>query len=204
MSYKIEFNSDIFSPEKSLDEIPITLLSSLRFILNNLPDGITINIDVNGKAYDHIDEYVDDRIEDFFDIPDEMYESLVGKCFLNSDKSIAVKIVGLTNVNYEFLYEMYERFKKHSTWDVKDHNWLQDQLSTSSSKDSDVYKKYESYALTDQTDINLAGENMFHIGKDGNLYVDTTCGDDYDVYMPIKESRFELIKAEALENCTND
>ena len=204
MSYKVEFNSDLFSYGTKLEEMPITLLSSIRYILENLPEGITYNINVtgkDGKTYDHIDEYVDDRIEEFFDIPDEMYEKTVGKCFLNSKKDIAV---GLTDDKYEFLFEKYEKYgRDEKTWNVQDYNTLQERLTSEYTRE-DEKKKYQEYALTDQTDINLCGENMFHIGKDGNLYVDMTCGDDYDVYTPIKESTFELIKAEALENHTNN
>ena len=203
MSYKVEFSSDLFRYGTKLEEMPITLLSSIRYILENLPEGITYNINVtgkDGKTYEHIDEYVDDRIEEFFDIPDEMYEKTVGKCFMNSKKDIAVKVVGLTDDKYEFLFEKYEKYgHDEKTWNVQDYNTLQERLTSEYTKEEEK-KKYQEYALTDQTDINLCGENMFHIGKDGNLYVDMTCGDDYDVYTPIKESTFELIKAEALEN----
>ena len=203
MSYKVEFNSDLFSYGTKLEEMPITLLSSIRYILENLPEGITYNINVtgkDGKTYDHIDEYVDDRIDEFFDIPDEMYEKTVGKCFMNSKKDIVVKVVGLTDDMDEFLFEKYEKYgHDEKTWNVQDYNTLQERLTSVYTRENEK-KKYQEYALTDQTDINLCGENMFHIGKDGNLYVDMTCGDDYDVYTPIKESTFELIKAEALEN----
>ena len=48
--------------------------------------------------------------------------------------------------------------------------------------------------------MNIGSESMFHLGKDSNLYVDITCGGDYDIYKPISSIRFELIKSEALEN----
>ena len=144
--------------------------------------------------FDYIDVFVDDMMEDYFNVPDKDIEALVGKCFMNEDKTVAVKIVGMSDDAIQFLYEKFEKWNDGS-WHCDSYNWLQDS----------VYGKYprpelEKYCLTPQTNMNIAAEEMFLVGRDGNLYVDVTCGNDYVIYKPIKETTFELIKNEALEN----
>lgn len=190
---------------KHLDEIPITELSDLRYILENMPVDIEIDITAGDKVYDNIDEYIYERTTQFFDVKEEDYKNIVGRCFINNDKSIAVKVVGIRD-DYDdpcyksdhhadnFLFERFERYSDDS-WHVQDYNWLQE---TAKGKYPD--EKYLKWCLTSETDMNIGSESMFHLGKDGNLYVDITCGGDYDVYKPISSIRFELIKDDALKN----
>lgn len=190
--------------EKRLDEIPITELSDLRFIINNLPTDVKVEIKNDKGETVHIDEYVDARIEEFFNVPDEDFEKLVGKCFMNKEKTVVVKVVGLRddkdNPYYErshyieeFLFEKYEQYGDNK-WHVPDYIWLQETARGRFAKE-----EYIRWCFTPQTDINCSSEEMFHLGRDGNLYVDTTCGDDFMVFKPMSEATFELIRREAIE-----
>lgn len=117
------------------------------------------------------------------------YEGLVGKCFM-CDNRWAIKVVGLDPNNiYEFLYERYDYY--NGSWNVQDYIWLQDTAERD--------PKYKKYCLTPQTEKNIASENMFHLGSDGNLYEPIDC-DAYYIYIPIDNERFEEIKRQALEN----
>lgn len=186
--------------DKKLDEIPITELSVLRFILNNLPSDIVLGLP--GDL--HIDEYVDNRLEEFFDVSDEDFENLVGKCFMNEQKTVAIKVVGLRddkdNPYYEsshyieeFLYEEYEQYG-NDRWHTPDYIWLQETAKGGHEPE------YLRWCLTSQTDMNTFSENRYMLGKDGNLYVDMTCGDDYMIFRPISNTLFERIRQEAIEN----
>ena len=48
--------------------------------------------------------------------------------------------------------------------------------------------------------MNINAENMFMLGKDGNFYVDTSCGGDYDIYKPFSKATFELIQEKEIKN----
>jgi hypothetical protein len=48
--------------------------------------------------------------------------------------------------------------------------------------------------------MNIASEEMYHLGKDGKLYVDISCGGDYDEFGPLSSVNFELIREEAINN----
>lgn len=191
---KVEFDSELFARYKynSIDDIPVTMLADLDYIINGLPNGVSYSITAHGKTYDHIDEYVEERIEDFFDVPDDMYKDLVGKYFINEDKTVIIKVVGLTDDIREFLYEQYEK-RNDGMWEPQDYIYLQE--STRGEYAKEDLKKY---CLTDQTEINACAEGMFMLGKDGKLYIDYSCGNNFYVFSETKNSLFELIKAEAL------
>ena len=190
---------------KHLDEIPITELSDLRFILENMPVDIEIDITAGDMVYESIEEYIQERTEQFFDVKEEDYKKITGTCFMNADRSVAVKVVGIRD-DYDdpyyktdhhvdnFLFEKFERYSDGS-WHIQKYNWLQE-----TAKGEHPDEKYLKWCLTSETDMNIGSESMFHLGKDSNLYVDITCGGDYDIYKPISSIRFELIKSEALEN----
>lgn len=191
---------------KHLDEIPITELSSLQFILENLPVDIEIDITAGDQVYDSIEDYINERTENFFDTKEEDYKKIVGKCFMNEKKNIAVKVVGLRDDYdhpyyeadghvHEFLYEEYEKYD--DSWHNKQYNWLQE---TAKGAYAEYNKEYLKWCLTSQTDMNVGSEEMYHLGKDGNLYVDITCGGDYVVFTPISPATFEVIREEAIEN----
>lgn len=197
---KVEFDSELFASYKynSIDDIPVTMLADLRYIMEGLPKGVTYKIEAHGKTYDHIDEYVDERVEDFFDVPDDMYKDIVGKCFINEDKTVIIKVVGLSDDIREFLYEKYEKYGD-GQWYPQDYIWLQE-----NTHGQYVREELLKYCITENTEMNCAAEGMFMLGKDGNLYVDYSCGDNYNVFVETRNSTFEVIKAEALLNSDNE
>lgn len=196
-----DYNEKYDFHKRKVEELLPNELSILQGLLEDmLPEGVTYKITRSdtGQVYDYVDMFVEDMIEGYFDVSEDDIKKLVGTCFMNEDKTSVVEIVGMTDKKDEFLFEKYEKWGGDDSWHCQDYNWLQDS----------VYGKYpdealKKYCLTDQTDINIASENMFMVGKDGNLYVDRTCGNDYIIYKPIKTTTFKLIKEEALENKNN-
>lgn len=194
-------------PQKHLSELTLNELSDLEYILSHLPLDVEIKIKAeDGKEYGkYIGDYVYWRTKQFFSTTKEDYEKIVGKCFSNSDNTIVVKVVSLrddydnpyyesSGYMHEFLYEKYEKYKDE-TWHIQDYIWLQD-----TAKGKFANSKYLRWCLTSQTDMNVGSEHMFHLGKDGNLYVDMTCGGDYNIYTPFSSATFELIREEAIKN----
>ena len=92
-----------------------------------------------------------------------------------------------------FLYEKYEKHNDE-TWHQQDYIWLQETAKSKKYPDTE----YLRWCLSNQTDMNINSEDMFMLGKDGNFYVDTSCGGDYEIYRPISEATFEIIKEEAI------
>ena len=193
---------DQFS-NKKIDEVDITALSDLQYILEHLPDDVTYTI--KGDENLCIEDYFYDRQKEYFNATEEDYKKIIGECFMNDSRTIAVKVVGIRDdydsPYYEsdhhvdnFLYEKYEKYND-GTWHQQDYIWLQE---TAYGKYPD--EKYKRWCLTNQTDMNINSEHMFMLGKDGNLYVDTSCGGDYKAYIPISKSTFELIREEAIKN----
>lgn len=178
---------------KSLKDFDLNELSALAYVLDCMPKGITVQINDEGVEYDHIEQYIEKRTEEFFATTRQDYENVVGKCFMDEDKCIIFKVVGLTDSTAEFLYEQYD---KHSDglWHHKDYNWLQH------TGDSSYGKDYTKYILTPQTEMNVGAEEMYMLGTDGNFYVDVSCGGDYEIYRPASNALFERIRQEALEN----
>ena len=62
----------------------------------------------------------------------------------------------------------------------------------------DPYKKYAD--ISPNADINLNGEHMYQLGKNGNIYVDHSCGGDFYIYKSCRESKFIAAKEEAIDN----
>lgn len=197
---------DIYSwSRKSLDELSLNELSDLEFILEHMPDGINITLNVGETTFDNISDYIEQRTNEFFNTTREDYERIVGTCFINEYKTKVLKVVGLpdkdddSNSESNFLFEQYEKWSD-GTWHNKDYIWLQE---TAHEEHSELLKdwaeKYKKYCLTPQTEINLNAEGMYMLGKDGNLYSDYSCGGDYYVFKPMKSTTFELIKEEAIE-----
>jgi len=180
---------------KHIDDLNIHELENIRFILECLPKGIDYVIN---SEVDDIDDYIDKRYEDFFDASEEDYKRNIGKCFINNDKTVVIKVVGLRD-DYDnkyyvseryidnFLYEKYEKYID-DTWHVQDYIWLQDTANRD--------EKYKRWCLTPYTEMNINSEEMFKLGKDGNFYE----SDNYDVYKPMSEATFELIRKEAIDN----
>ena len=95
--------------------------------------------------------------------------------------------------SYEFLYEIYEYVL--DSWQTQEYIWLQESAYGKYGKD-----EYKCLCLNSQTEMNIASENMFHLGKDGNLYKSY----DYEEYYRFTEcssEEFNKARKEALENC---
>lgn len=142
----------------------------------------------------------EDDTDDFFvdSTIRENYEKIIGKCFINKPIGCAVKIIGLPvkgvrnwDGGYDYCNFIYERFDKYqfSGWEIEDYNWLQEQTEP----------EYENCKLTPYANINIASENMFHVGKNGNLYTTVDCGDEWYEFTEISNEEFEKIRNEAIE-----
>lgn len=123
----------------------------------------------------------------------EDYKNIVGKTFVNYDKTIAVRVIGvpLNPDNYkvhgyEFLYEEFYGDDSENWVYSSDYNWL-----IESNKNDPFYKQF---VLTDETRMNIGSENMYHLGKDGNLYTTVECGDDYFVFTPVSDEEGNRIR----------
>ena len=133
---------------------------------------------------------------DFLNTTEEDYKKIKGKCFIREhDKSIVIRIEDLIpDAPREFLYEQYDR-DSDGFWNCKDYddyNWLQNTANYD--------PEYKKYCLTDQTEMNIGSEDMFHLGKDGYLYTTVECGEDWYRWIPFDSDKFEKIKEEALKN----
>ena len=192
---------DQFS-NKNIDEVDITALSDLQYILENLPNDVTYVIKHDNEL--SIKDYLYNKQEHFFDANEEDYKKLIGKCFINDKKTVAMKVVGIMDDYDSPYYEsdhhinnfLYEKYEKHNdeTWHQQDYIWLQETAKSEKSPDNE----YLRWCLSNQTDMNINSEDMFLLGKDGNFYVDTSCGGDYEIYRPMSEATFEIIKEEAI------
>ena len=129
---------------------------------------------------------------DFLNTTEEDYKKIKGKCFIKENgNDIVVRVEDIISPQYpEFLYEQYDQYSDGS-WNCKDYNWLQGTAAYD--------PEYRKYCLTDQTDMNIGSEEMYLLGKDGNLYV-TIEGDEWLRFIPFDSDKFEKIKEEALKN----
>ena len=134
----------------------------------------------------------EDDFDDFFADDYEDYKKIVGKCFINEEIGVAVKILEIPNDEYyeiepyEFIYERCDNWI--DGWNFEDYNWLQEHTGV-----------YEKYKITPYANMNIASENMFHLGKNGRLYTSVACDDDYYEFHEITVDEFEKIRNEAIE-----
>ena len=130
---------------------------------------------------------------DFLNTTEEDYKKIKGKCFIKeNDNDVVVRVEDILSPEFaEFLHEEYVKYFDDS-WHCKDYIWLQETAKYDS--------KYEKYCLTTQTEMNIGSEEMYHLGKDGNLYVTVECGDEWYRFIPFDSDKFEKIKEEALKN----
>lgn len=156
--------------------------------LSNVDEGTT------STDNDTIVVVSEDDFDNFFtDDYEEDYKKIVGKCFINERIGIAVKILEIPNDEYheiepyEFIYERCDKWI--DGWNFEDYNWLQEH--------TDAYEKYK---ITPYANMNIASENMFHLGKNGKLYTSVDCGDDYYEFTEITADEFEKIRNEAIKN----
>lgn len=145
------------------------------------------------KTNDTVVVVSEDDVDNFFADDYVDYKKIVGKCFINEEIGVAVKILEIPNDEYheiepyEFIYEMCENCI--DGWNFEDYNWLQEH--------TDAYEKYK---ITPYANMNIASENMFHLGKNGKLYTTVDCGDEYYEFTEITADEFEKIRNEAIKN----
>jgi hypothetical protein len=135
----------------------------------------------------------EDDVDDFFVDDYDDYKKIMGKCFINEEIGIAVKILEIPDDEYyqiepyEFIYERCDNWI--DGWNFEDYNWLQEQTGV-----------YEKYKITPYANMNIASEGMFHLGKNGRLYTSVACDDDYYEFAEITADEFEKIRNEAIKN----
>lgn len=153
---------------------------------------------VDGIDNDNFEDYYFDRCCEFFDADYEQVKKLVGKCYIDPSGTRLVKILAVrddTDNQYwdscklwqEFIYEEVRRNNKKSPWYFEDWLWLQHE---------DELKKFQ---LTSHAEMNIASESMFHIGKDGCLYVDYGCDGNYDKFVEVKPAKFKKAREVAIK-----
>lgn len=139
----------------------------------------------------------EDDVDDFFADDYEDYKKIMGKCFINESIGIAVKIFEIPDDEYyqiepyEFIYERFD--EEFNGWTSEDYNWLQEQTQD----------KYNEFKLTPYANMNIASEDMFHLGKNGRLYTNISCDDAYFEFTEITADEFEKIRNEAITNESN-
>lgn len=145
--------------------------------------------------------------EEFFDCSLEDYKNIVGKCFRHGD--VVLKVVGIrddfSNPHYEdcdyktnFLYEEFRNLR--DGWSIKEYIWLQDR-AYSMYIDEEDRQKYLKFCITPYTEMNIAREGMYQLGKDGKLYVDDDCsGECYTCFEEMDPEEFERVRQEAIKN----
>lgn len=153
--------------------------------------------DISGNTNNDSDNnivVVNDAEEFFVDNTYDAYKVLKGKCFIIKG-CMAIKVLDVPNDeydnidSYEFIYEKFD-LVNDSDWEPEYYNWLQEQTEG-------IYKKYK---ITQYSNMNIASENMFHLGKNGKLYTTVNCGDEYYEFAEITNEQFEEIRNEAIEN----
>ena len=200
--------SDLSS--KLFAELSVAELVMLKRVVENFPKDVQLvlpkntdsqndNCYLNDESVEEIKEHIERQLES----TEDDLKQMIGQCFMSKDGKTAVKIVGMRDDRdnkywnqcwYEFLFEKYEK-DYEGDWMCQDYIWLQEQAN----EDDEDAEKYKRWCLTDQTDMNIASESMFHIGKDHHLYVDYTCASDYEEFAPMENpEQFERIRAEAI------
>lgn len=135
----------------------------------------------------------EDDVDNFFTDDYEDYKKIMGKCFINEKIGIALKILEIPNDEYyqiepyEFIYERCDKWI--DGWSLEDYNWLQEHTGA-----------YEKYKITPYANMNIASEEMFHVGKNGKIYTTVDCGDEYYEFTEITADEFEKIRNEAIKN----
>ena len=156
--------------------------------------------DISGNTNNDSDNnivVVNDAEEFFVDNTYDDYKVLKGKCFIIKG-CMAIKVLDVPNDeydnidSYEFIYEKFD-LVNDSDWEPEYYNWLQEQTE-------DKYKKYK---ITQYSNMNIASEDMFHLGKNGKLYTTVDCGDEYYEFAEITKEQFEEIRNEAITNESN-
>lgn len=164
-------------------------------LMYQLLDELSTNDEENTSTNNNTAIVVSENVfDDFFTNDYVDYKKIVGKCFINEEIGIAVKILKITADEYnqiepyEFIYERFDEWC--NGWVSEDYNWLQNQRK----------EKYEKLKITPYANMNIASEGMFHLGKNGKIYTSVACDDDYYEFTEITNEQFEKIRNEAIEN----
>lgn len=164
-------------------------------LMHQLLDELSTNDDeTTSTDNDTIVVVSEDDFDNFFTDDYVDYKKIVDKCFINENLRVAVKILKITADEYnqiepyEFIYERFE--EQFDGWAPEDYNWLQEQTRY----------EYNEFKITPYANMNIASENMFHLGKNGKLYTTVDCGDAYFEFTEITADEFEKIRNEAIEN----
>ena len=167
-------------------------------LMYELMDELSINDEENTSTNnDTVVVVSEDDFDNFFTDDYVDYKKIVGKCFINEKLRIAVKILEIPDDEYyqiepyEFIYERFD--EEFNGWAPEDYNWLQDQTQD----------KYNEFKITPYANMNIASENMFHLGKNGRLYTNMSCDDTYFEFTEITADEFEKIRNEAITNESN-
>lgn len=156
----------------------ISVKEFLDFVNNNYQDEVA-----TGCRY--INE---DDADDFF-VDENITKDLEGKCFINHEVGVAVKILHVpTEGSREFVYERLDNTV--FGWVFEDYIWLQEQSKP----------EYEVLKLTPCANLNIASENMFLLGNNGKLYTTVDCGDLWYEYVELSTEAFEKYRQEAINN----
>jgi hypothetical protein len=177
-----------------LEDMNIQQLFELNSKVEDFPEGLGLMRD--GKPFD-LEDYFFQRIMDFFDAPEETVQKLVGRCFKSPyGGTYMIKILGLrTDRDNKYWNEsklwqefIYEKIEKHgSRWSFPDYSHLQ------------YHEDLKDMRITPFAEINYASEEMFQVGKDGNLYIDYWCNRDYSKLQEVDQKTFNKHRAEAYE-----
>ena len=180
-----------------LEDMNLQKLFHLKEQIENLPEDLSLMRD--GKPFD-MEDYFSERTMDFFDPPKETVEQLIGRCFKSPfGGTYMIKILGLRSDrdnkywNESKLWQqfIYEKVEKHgSGWTFPDYILLQKR---------DEWKEMR---ITPFAELNYASEDMFNVGKDGNLYVDYCCSGDYSKLQEVDVKAFNKHRAEAYKKWT--
>ena len=177
-----------------LEDMSIQRLFKLKEQIEALPEDLDLTRD--GKPFD-MEDYFFERTMDFFNPPEETVQKLVGRCFKSPfGGTYMIKILGLRSDrdnkywNESKLWQqfIYERIEKHgSGWSFPDYLLLQKR------------DEWKDMRITPFAELNYASEEMFNVGKDGNLYVDYCCNGDYSKLSEVDPKTFNKHRAEAYE-----
>ena len=180
--------------EMKVEDMDIKQLFKLKEKIEALPEDLALTRD--GKPFD-MEDYFFERTMDFFNPPEDTVQKLVGRCFKSPfGATYMIKILGLRSDrdnkywNESKLWQqfIYEKIEKHGKgWEFTDYSHLQD--------DEDL----KDMRITPFAELNYASEEMFNIGKDGNLYIDYCCNGDYSKLSEVDLKTFNKHRAEAYE-----
>ena len=193
------YGKEIYKFMTDLERIKESRNDYIQRLISSHESSITSLKKLNGFDFKEEDDIVfidnEDGNNPFFDVSDDDFKNLVGKCFANHDKTIVLKVTGLRDDYDSPYYEddyhisnfLYEQFEQDflGDWCEEDYNWLQDTAEHD--------PEYKRWCLSKYTNMNIGSEGMYHLAVDGNLYSWVDC-DEYYRFHEISQEEFEEIK----------